>query len=83
MGALAAEEGQKYGQGSMMGAFNMAMNAGLFIGAMGVGALVDWLGIAWAFYTVALFLFFCAAAAAAMIRSAGRGNAYAHRPKLS
>lgn len=69
MGALAAEEGQKYGQGSMMGAFNMAMNAGLFIGAMGVGALVDWLGISWAFYTVALTLLFCTVAAAAMIRN--------------
>ncbi|MFP4453444.1 MAG: MFS transporter [Desulfobacterales bacterium] len=71
MGAMAAEEGNKYGQGSMMGVFNMAMNAGLFIGAMGVGALVDLLDIAWAFYTVAIFLFFCAVAAAAMIRSSG------------
>ncbi|MGM0395365.1 MAG: MFS transporter, partial [Thermodesulfobacteriota bacterium] len=40
MGALAAEEGKKFGQGSMMGVFNMAMNLGVFIGAMGVGALV-------------------------------------------
>jgi len=69
MGALAAKEGQKYGQGSMMGAFNMAMNAGLFIGAMGVGALVDLLGIAWSFYTVALLLIICAAAAALMIQN--------------
>ncbi|MFW6011653.1 MAG: MFS transporter [Desulfosalsimonas sp.] len=68
MGAMAAEEGEKYGQGSMMGVFNMAMNAGLFIGAMGVGALADMLGIEWAFYIVALFLFSSAAAAAAMIR---------------
>lgn len=83
MGAMAAEEGQKYGQGSMMGAFNMAMNMGLFIGAMGVGALVDLLGISWAFYTVALFLFFCAVAAAAMIRNSRCGKAFDLRSKTS
>ncbi len=82
MGALAAEEGQKYGQGSMMGAFNMAMNAGLFIGAMGVGALVDLLGISWAFYTVALTLFFCTLAAAAMIRNSSSGKAFDLRHKM-
>lgn len=69
MGAMAAEEGNEYGQGSMMGVFNMAMNAGIFIGAMGVGALVDVLGIEWAFYIIALFLFSCATVAAAMIRN--------------
>ncbi len=37
MGALAATEGKHFGQGSMMGVFNMAMNLGVFIGAMGVG----------------------------------------------
>lgn len=68
MGALAAEEGHLYGQGSMMGVFNTAMNTGIFVGAMGVGALVDILGIAWAFYLVAGFLFSSAIIAAAMIR---------------
>ncbi len=68
LGALAAKEGTIYGQGSMMGVFNMAINAGLFIGAMGVGALVDLLGIAWAFYIVALFLFASAVASVFMIR---------------
>jgi MFS transporter, DHA1 family, multidrug resistance protein len=52
----------------MMGVFNMAINAGLFIGAMGVGALVDLLGIAWAFYIVALFLFASAVTSVFMIR---------------
>jgi MFS family permease len=78
MGAMAAEEGHKYGQGSMMGVFNMAMNAGVFIGAMGVGAMVDLLGIEWAFYIVAAFLAFCAIAAALMIRPKAPGN-YAYR----
>jgi MFS family permease len=68
MGALAAREGKRFGQGSMMGVFNMAMNLGVFIGAMGVGALVDLLSIDWAFYTVGIALIVCAVTAAAMIR---------------
>jgi MFS family permease len=67
LGALATEEGRYYGQGSMMGVFNMAMSAGLFVGAMGVGSLVDFIGLAWAFYITALFLFACTVAAVAMI----------------
>jgi len=67
LGALATEEGRHYGQGSMMGVFNMAMSAGLFVGAMGVGSLVDLIGLAWAFYITALFLFVCTVAAVAMI----------------
>jgi MFS transporter, DHA1 family, multidrug resistance protein len=72
MGALAAEEGRVYGQGSMMGVFNTAMSAGIFIGAMGVGALVDLLGIAWAFYIVALFLSSSAVVSLTMIRPVGK-----------
>ncbi len=68
MGALAATEGKHFGQGSMMGVFNMAMNLGVFIGAMGVGALVDLFSIAWAFYAVGIALIVCAVVAAAMIR---------------
>jgi len=57
LGALATEEGRLYGQGSMMGVFNMAMSLGLFVGAMGVGSLVDIIGLSWAFYIVAIVLF--------------------------
>jgi MFS family permease len=67
MGALAAKEGKKFGQGSMMGVFNMAMNLGVFIGAMGVGSLVDLFSIDWAFYAVGIALIICAIAAYAMI----------------
>lgn len=74
LGALAAKEGHTYGHGSMMGVFNTAMNMGLFVGAMGVGALADAMGIAWAFYIVALFLFFSAIIAAGMIRPDHRPN---------
>ncbi|MGM0454434.1 MAG: MFS transporter [Thermodesulfobacteriota bacterium] len=67
LGALATEEGRHYGQGSMMGVFNMSMSAGLFVGAMGVGSLVDIIGLAWAFYIVAVLLFFCTVVAVYMI----------------
>ncbi|MBS3754663.1 MAG: MFS transporter, partial [Desulfobacterales bacterium] len=67
LGALATEEGRTYGQGSMMGVFNMAMSAGLFVGSMGVGSLMDIFGIAWAFYCVALILFASTVAAVIMI----------------
>ncbi|MFP4194984.1 MAG: MFS transporter [Desulfobacterales bacterium] len=70
LGALATEEGRVYGQGSMMGMFNMAMSAGLFLGAMGMGAVTDLLGIAWAFYIVALILFLSTVVAVELIRKA-------------
>ena len=73
LGALAAQEGEVYGQGSMMGVFNAAMNAGLFAGAMVVGTLVDRFGIEWAFYTVSLFLLASTAATALLIRPERRG----------
>ena len=67
LGALATEEGRHYGQGSMMGVFNMAMSAGLFVGAMGVGSIVDIIGLSWAFYIVAVLLFVCTVAAVKLI----------------
>jgi len=67
LGALATEEGRQYGQGSMMGVFNMSMSAGLFVGAMVVGALVDIIGLAWSFYMVAVFLFFSTIGAVILI----------------
>jgi MFS transporter, DHA1 family, multidrug resistance protein len=71
MGVLAAEEGREFGQGAMMGVFNTSMSAGLFVGAMGVGALVDLLGVAWSFYIVALILFLSTIASMILI-SPGR-----------
>jgi predicted MFS family arabinose efflux permease len=47
----------------------MAMNLGVFIGAMGVGALVDLFSIDWAFYAVGIALILCAVTAAAMIKN--------------
>lgn len=51
LGALATEEGRAhYGQGTMMGVFNLAMSAGVFSGAILAGISMDVLGIQWAFY---------------------------------
>lgn len=49
LGALATQEGRNYGQGSMMGVFNLAMSAGVFTGAIVAGCISDWLGLHWAF----------------------------------
>ena len=72
LGAMASEEGRIYGQGSMMGVFNLAMSAGVFFGAVGSGLLMDLLGLAWVFYVIAVFLFLSALCSTVMI---GRSEA--------
>ena len=67
LGAMASEEGRIYGQGSMMGVFNLAMSAGVFCGAVGSGLLMDFLGLAWVFYLIAVFLLLAALGASLMI----------------
>jgi MFS family permease len=54
LGALATEEGRQYGQGTMMGVFNLAMSAGVFSGAIMAGTLSDWLGLPWSFLLIGL-----------------------------
>lgn len=49
LGALATEEGRLYGQGNMMGVFNLAMSAGVFSGALGAGFSTDFFGLHWSF----------------------------------
>jgi MFS family permease len=71
LSALAAEEGRHYGQGSMMGVFSMAMSAGVLLGSIGAGAVMDLIGLSYVFYAVSVFLVCATAAAAAMI-SKGR-----------
>jgi MFS family permease len=73
LGALAVEEGRHYGQGSMMGVFSMAMSAGIFLGSIGAGAVMDLLGLGYAFYAVSVFLV-CATGAAAVMIGEGRGH---------
>jgi MFS family permease len=57
LGALATEEGHRYGQGSMMGVFSLAMSAGVFTGAIGSGFISDTLGLNWAFLLIGILVF--------------------------
>lgn len=56
LGALAAEEGRQYGQGTMMGVYNLAMSGGVFIGAIGAGYSSDRLGLHWSFLLIGLLV---------------------------
>ncbi len=56
LGALAVEGGRRYGQGAIMGVFNMAMSAGVLLGSIGSGAAMDFFGLQYAFYLTATFL---------------------------
>ncbi len=57
LGALAMEEGRQYGQGTMMGVFNMVMSIGIFIGAIMAGVTSDWLGLHWSFVLIGILVF--------------------------
>jgi MFS family permease len=67
LGAMAAEEGRIFGQGAMMGVFNLAMSVGVFLGAIAAGALMDLFGLAWMFYLTAGFLLLTSLIARTMI----------------
>lgn len=56
LGALATEEGRVYGQGTMMGVFNLAMSAGVFSGALAAGLATDYLGLYWTFPLVGVLV---------------------------
>ncbi len=74
LGALAIEEGRTYGQGAMMGVFNMSMSAGVFVGSVSAGVLVDSFGVEYAFPVTATVLLVSTVAAAAMIRAGTRAE---------
>jgi MFS family permease len=57
LGALATEEGRRYGQGNMMGVFNLAMSGGVFLGSIGAGFTSDWFGLHWSFPLIGLLVF--------------------------
>lgn len=54
LGALATEEGRRYGQGSMMGIFSLAMSVGVLLGALGSGMSVDLFGLAPSFVIIGI-----------------------------
>ncbi|MCF8061734.1 MAG: MFS transporter [Deltaproteobacteria bacterium] len=70
LGALAVEGGRRYGQGAVMGVFNMAMSAGVLLGSIGCGAAMDFFGLQYAFYLTAVFLVLATAVAAFLIGNA-------------
>ena len=56
LGAIAVEEGHRYGQGSVMGVFNMAMSVGILMGSLVAGSFMDLFGLKYVFYTTSVIL---------------------------
>ena len=71
LGAIAVEEGHRYGQGSMMGVFNMAMSVGILIGSLVAGSFMDLIGLEYVFYTVSVILAVSAVAGCLLIARRG------------
>jgi len=70
LGAYAAEEGRtRFGHGTMMGVFNLAMSAGVFTGAILAGISMDSWGMPQAFRITAAAVLILPLVAAAMIRA--------------
>jgi len=67
LAALATEEGRRYGQGTMMGVFHTVISLGILIGSMGAGLFMDWLGIGYAFFFVAVLVAIGAVVSAPLI----------------
>jgi MFS family permease len=72
LGAIAVEEGHQYGQGSMMGIFNMAISAGILIGSLLAGLLMDLLGLRYVFYIISVILILSALVGGPMIARGGQ-----------
>ena len=75
LGALATEEGRHYGQGTMMGVFNLAISVGVFVGSLGAGMIMDLLDLHWSFFIIGLSVLLISFYAAAGIRVIGIGTA--------
>ncbi len=71
LGAIAVEEGHRYGQGSMMGVFSMAMSVGILIGSLVAGSFMDLIGLDYVFYTVSVILAVSAVAGGLLIARGG------------
>jgi DHA1 family multidrug resistance protein-like MFS transporter len=67
LAAIAVEEGHRYGQGSMMGVFNMAMSLGVLIGSLVAGSFMDLIGLEYVFYIVSVILAVSAVASGLLI----------------
>jgi MFS family permease len=72
LGALATEEGRRYGQGSLMGVFNLAMSGGVFVGAIAAGYTSDLFGLHWSFFLIGLLVLGLTMVATRIIESTDR-----------
>lgn len=73
LGAYASIEAKiKYGHGTMMGVFSLAMSAGIFTGAVLTGLSLDWMGITAAFMAAGSAVIMLTGCAAYMIYT-GKG----------
>ena len=73
LGAYASIEGRKrYGHGTMMGVFSLAMSGGIMAGAMLAGFSMDVWGIEFAYFVTAATVLIGASVAALLIRSGER-----------
>jgi DHA1 family multidrug resistance protein-like MFS transporter len=71
LGAIAVEEGHRYGQGSIMGVFNLAMSVGILIGSLVAGSFMDLFGLEYVFYTTSGILVVSAVAGGLLIARGG------------
>jgi DHA1 family multidrug resistance protein-like MFS transporter len=75
LGAYAAEEGRNhFGHGTMMGVFNLAMSAGVLVGALLAGTSMDSWGTRQAFYVTAAAIMILTGVSAALIRAGENGG---------
>jgi MFS family permease len=80
LGAFAVEEGRSYGQGAMMGVFNMAMSIGILIGSITAGTSMEFLGLGFSFYGIGLLLTVCTVGASWLIVAGARHRAATSKP---
>ena len=71
LGAIAVEEGHRYGQGSIMGVFNMSMSVGILMGSLVAGSLMDLFGLEYVFYTTSVILVVSAVTGGLLIARGG------------
>ena len=69
LGALATQEGRRYGQGTMMGIYGLSMSMGVFVGAIGSGISVDSFGLRWSFTIIGLSVLILTMAASFLIKT--------------
>ena len=75
LGAYASQEGrERYGHGTMMGVFSLAMSGGVFTGATLAGFSMDAWGIDWAFFTTSAAVFIISMIGAFLIYSSQGAN---------